>query len=124
MNIERIWSGWRAAYVTGATGELEGAGEGCLFCKLMDLEDDEADELFAAARKAVAAVKRAYDPGGFNLGANLGRAGGAGIPQHLHLHVLPRWNGDTNFMTAVAETRVLPESLPTTWQKLSEGWPQ
>jgi ATP adenylyltransferase len=91
--------------------------------ELDQLEDDEADELFAAARKAVVAVKRAYDPGGFNLGANLGRAGGAGIPQHLHLHVLPRWNGDTNFMTAVAETRVLPESLPVTWQKLSEGWP-
>ena len=91
--------------------------------ELDQLDDDEGDELFAAARLAVAAVKRAYDPGGFNLGANLGRAGGAGIPGHLHLHVLPRWNGDTNFMTAVAETRVLPESLATTWQKLSEAWP-
>ena len=86
------------------------------------LDDDDADELFAAARKAVADVKRAYEPGGFNLGANLGRACGAGIPGHLHLHVLPRWNGDTNFMTAVAETRVLPESLPTTWKKLQEAW--
>ena len=87
------------------------------------LTDDEADELFAGARKAVSAVKAAYDPGGFNLGANLGRAGGAGIPSHLHLHVLPRWHGDTNFMTAVAETRVLPESLPATWKKLNEAWP-
>lgn len=91
--------------------------------ELDELDDDEADELFAAARKAVSAVKQAYDPGGFNLGANLGRAGGAGIPSHLHLHVLPRWHGDTNFMTSIAETRVLPESLPATWQKLSEVWP-
>jgi len=91
--------------------------------ELDQLSDDEGDELFAAARKAVSAVKAAYVPGGFNLGANLGRAGGAGIPGHLHLHVLPRWNGDTNFMTAVAETRVLPESLPATWQKLSKAWP-
>jgi ATP adenylyltransferase len=91
--------------------------------ELDQLDDEEGDELFSAARKAVAAVKQAYDPGGFNLGANLGRAGGAGIPGHLHLHVLPRWNGDTNFMTSVAETRVLPESLATTWRKLSEAWP-
>jgi ATP adenylyltransferase len=90
--------------------------------ELDELTDDEGDELFRAARRAVAAVKSAYDPGGFNLGANLGRAGGAGIPGHLHIHVLPRWNGDTNFMTAVAETRVLPESLPTTWKRLKEVW--
>jgi ATP adenylyltransferase len=89
---------------------------------LDELDDDEADDLFRTARRAVAAVKAAYDPGGFNLGANLGRAGGAGIPGHLHLHVLPRWSGDTNFMTSVAETRVLPEALPTTWRKLRDAW--
>jgi diadenosine tetraphosphate (Ap4A) HIT family hydrolase len=88
-----------------------------------ELTDEEGDELFRAARTAVAAVKAAYDPGGFNLGANLGKAGGAGVPGHLHVHVLPRWAGDTNFMTAVAETRVLPESLATTWRKLTEAWP-
>jgi ATP adenylyltransferase len=89
---------------------------------LAELDEEEADELFRGARRAVAAVKDAYDPGGFNLGANLGRAGGAGVPGHLHLHVLPRWNGDTNFMTSVAETRVLPESLSATWAKLKEAW--
>ena len=90
--------------------------------ELDELADDEADELFAATRRAVSAVKQAYQPGGFNIGANLGRAGGAGIPSHLHLHVLPRWSGDTNFMTSVAEARVLPESLPETWRKLNEAW--
>lgn len=90
--------------------------------ELDELDDDEADDLFRTARRAVAAVKRAYQPGGFNLGANLGRAGGAGVPGHLHLHVLPRWAGDTNFMTSVADTRVLPESLGTTWKKLKEAW--
>jgi ATP adenylyltransferase len=91
--------------------------------ELDELTDDEGDELFRAARVATAAVKAAYKPGGFYLGANLGRAGGAGVPGHLHVHVLPRWAGDTNFMTAVADTRVLPETLGATWKKLKEAWP-
>lgn len=89
---------------------------------LDELDDDEADDLFRTARRAVAAVKAAYDPGGLNLGANLGQAAGAGVPGHLHLHVLPRWKGDTNFMTTIAEARVLPESLPATWAKLRGAW--
>ena len=90
--------------------------------ELDELDDEEAEDLFRVLRRAVRAVKDAYDPGGFNVGANLGRAAGAGIPGHLHLHVLPRWAGDTNFMTALAETRVLPESLPATWKKLRGVW--
>jgi len=91
---------------------------------LADLSDDEAGQLWQSARQAVAAVTSAYQPDGVNLGANLGRAAGAGIPGHLHLHVVPRWSGDTNFMTSVAGTRVLPETLPASWQRVAEAWPK
>jgi ATP adenylyltransferase len=91
--------------------------------ELDELADDEYDELFRAARVAQRALKAAYQPGGFNLGANLGQAGGAGVPGHLHVHVLPRWAGDTNFMTAIGETRVLPELLDDAFRKLKEVWP-
>ena len=86
---------------------------------LDDLSDEEAADFFVLLRRTTAALQRAYAPDGMNVGFNLGRAAGAGIPQHLHGHVLPRWNGDTNFMTSLGETRVLPESLTQTWQKIS-----
>lgn len=88
--------------------------------ELAELEDDEADGLFRGVRRASAAMQAAYRPHGMNIGLNLGKAAGAGVPGHLHVHVVPRWSGDTNFMTAVAEARVLPESLSTTWRKLKE----
>lgn len=90
---------------------------------LHELTDAEAAELWAATRSAAAAITTAYDPDGLNMGANLGRAAGAGIPAHLHLHVLPRWGGDTNFMTSVGGVRVMPEALPQSWQRLSAAWP-
>ena len=89
---------------------------------LADLTDAESEELWAGVRAAVAAIGRAYRPDGINVGLNLGAAAGAGVPDHLHVHCLPRWRGDTNFMTAVAETRVLPESLAESWSKLSRAW--
>jgi ATP adenylyltransferase len=87
------------------------------------LEIDEANELWATVSDAVVAIKAAYRPDGVNVGANLGRGAGAGVPDHLHIHCLPRWTGDTNFMTAVAETRVLPEALDVTWRRLHDAWP-
>jgi ATP adenylyltransferase len=84
---------------------------------------DEAVELWATVTEGVRALKAAYAPEGINVGANLGRAAGAGVPGHFHVHLLPRWNGDTNFMTSVAEARVLPESLDATWTRLRSAWP-
>ena len=89
---------------------------------LLALDDQEATDLWRLARRALAAVEQAYGPDGVNLGANLGQAAGAGIPAHLHLHVLPRWSGDTNFMTSIAEMRVLPESLEETWRKVRKAF--
>lgn len=90
---------------------------------LETLTADEAAELWAGVTAAVRAVKEAYRCDGLNVGANLGRAGGAGVPGHLHLHVVPRWAGDTNFMTSVGEARVLPEALAVSAEKLRKAWP-
>jgi len=87
-----------------------------------DLEDTENIDLARAQLRALRAIRAAYNPEGANVGANLGRAGGAGVPGHLHVHLLPRWSGDTNFMTSVAETRVLSEGLQTGYEKLKEVW--
>jgi ATP adenylyltransferase len=82
------------------------------------LHRDTIAEMMSLAQRAQAALQDIYHPDGFNLGMNLGRSAGAGIADHLHLHLLPRWNGDTNFMTSVAETRLEPEDLDTTYAKL------
>lgn len=79
---------------------------------------DELSELIALTRAAEMALTEAYAPQGINMGINLGKPAGAGILDHVHMHVVPRWNGDTNFMTVVGDTRVLPEELPDTAAKL------
>ena len=153
--MERLWSSWRLAYVTGGQ-----APEGCIFCDaltkadaaslllfrgptcfvilnlfpynnghlmivpnrhvatLASLTPDERDELMVLAQRAEHAVQEAYRPEGLNIGINLGRPAGAGIVDHLHLHVVPRWTGDTNFISVIGQVRVLPEELETTAARL------
>jgi len=171
VTLERIWSGWRSAYVTAAAGGANLDGHGTVFTRILaavdrgemtdesayvvhraertfailnaypygtghvlllpyrevgqleDLDAEESAELWSMVNQAVAAVKVAYSPDGVNIGFNLGEAAGAGVPDHLHAHVLPRWDADSNFMTSVAEARVLPEPLSATWRKLVDAWP-
>lgn len=175
MSLDRLWAGWRTAYVSSAADETGAAstndprngGSASVFRRILeagipdeearivwrgetvfailnaypytsghllvmpyrevgeleDLTGEESAELWSATQNAVAAVKVAYRPQGVNVGLNLGEAAGAGVPSHLHVHVLPRWNADSNFMTAVAEARVLPESLADAWSKIRAAWP-
>lgn len=83
-----------------------------------ELTSDEQSDVWRLLTRSQAALADVLGPHGYNLGANLGRAGGAGVLGHFHLHVVPRWSGDANFMTATANARILPEPLIETWQKL------
>ena len=85
---------------------------------LDEATEEELAEIMSLVQTAVRALGRAYHPAGYNIGLNQGRVSGAGIPDHLHMHVVPRWGGDSNFMSVIAETKVLPESLDTTYDRL------
>jgi ATP adenylyltransferase len=90
--------------------------------RLADLTDDEALEVHRFSVRSADVLERVYAPGGFNLGWNLGRAAGAGIADHVHLHVVPRWAGDTNFMPVLADVKVIPEHLLETRDRLRDAW--
>ncbi len=90
--------------------------------RLAGLDSETAHELMDLAVVTERVLERVYSPQGLNFGMNLGHAAGAGVAGHLHLHAMPRWVGDTSFITTVAETRVLPEDLETTWRRLREAY--
>jgi len=89
-----------------------------------DYTDAEMLEVMQLTRLAIALLRIAFNPDGFNLGVNMGRVAGAGIADHLHWHIVPRWNGDTNFMPVMADVRVIPESLAAVHQRLSDALPE
>ena len=87
---------------------------------LNGLNKKEIDDLFETVQLCEKVITKVYSPDGLNIGMNLGKAAGAGIDEHLHVHIVPRWNGDVNFMTAISETRVIPESFEQAYSKLKE----
>ena len=101
---KQLWAPWRLEYIKRADEE-----EGCFFC---------------LAAQGLGALAATYEPQGYNLGWNLGRIAGAGIIDHVHEHVVPRWAGDTNFMPVLADVKVLPEHLEETRRRLSAAWPR
>ncbi|MGH9523207.1 MAG: HIT family protein [Terriglobales bacterium] len=90
--------------------------------QLQKLPREAAEEMISLAQKMEGVLRKVYSPDGINMGMNIGAAAGAGVAGHVHLHILPRWVADANFMSVVAETRILPEDLKTTWKKLREGF--
>ncbi len=90
--------------------------------RLQQVDEQTVEEMMRLARLSERILEEAYNPQGLNLGMNLGEAAGAGIEQHIHLHVLPRWMGDANFMTSVGDTRVLPEDLTKTFAKVAQAF--
>lgn len=89
---------------------------------LASIDKKVTDEMMDLIKRAEAALSHCYSPDGINLGMNLGKAAGAGVDGHVHMHVLPRWVGDVNFMTAIGQTRTLPETLPDTFEKLKTAF--
>ena len=164
MMLERLFTPWRAAYVTGAPTPSAG---NCFLCAnprrnkdketfilhrgrrgyillnlypynsghlmaapydhigdLVRLDSETAQELWDLARLGVRALAEEYRAEGFNIGMNLGKAAGAGEPGHLHIHVVPRWSGDTNYMPVTAGAKVLPETLDQTYRRLKPRFPR
>jgi ATP adenylyltransferase len=166
--IERLWSSWRAAYVTSDAPSRGGRrhGEGSVFSEILasglpdaethivhrgstcfaianlfpyssghllivpyrevpdldDLDPEETTDLWATVTTATRVLREVYRPEGMNVGLNLGRPAGGSVPDHLHVHVVPRWTGDANFMAVIGGTQTLPEALDLTTSKVTAAW--
>jgi ATP adenylyltransferase len=90
--------------------------------RLEDLDPETRAEMMELVSRGSQVLQEIYNPQGFNIGINMGEAAGAGIEEHIHIHIVPRWSGDTNFMTAVGETRVVPEPLDETYRRVKAAW--
>ncbi|WKZ52739.1 MAG: HIT domain-containing protein [Anaerolineales bacterium] len=86
------------------------------------LDSETRAEMMELSSQAIVILKNIYHPQAFNVGANIGKAAGAGVPDHVHMHIVPRWAGDSNFMSVLGETRVLPETIEETYERVKEGW--
>ena len=106
LNIYPYISGHMLIVPNEHVGELDAAAK------------ETTDELMDLTKRCQTALRQVYQPAGFNIGMNLGKSAGAGVVDHIHLHILPRWTGDTNFMSTIGNTRVIPEDLLTTYEKL------
>jgi ATP adenylyltransferase len=106
LNIYPYISGHLLIVPNEHVGELDAAAK------------ETTDELMDLTKRCQTALREVYQPPGFNIGMNLGKSAGAGIVDHIHIHILPRWTGDTNFMSTIGDTRVIPEGLSTTYEKL------
>ena len=143
--MKYLWSPWRMTYIQKHKEE-----QGCVFCEALGMTDGPENlilnrgeksfvilnrypytsglgamaraELMELATRIMTVLSKEYNAQGFNMGVNVGEAAGAGIIEHVHLHVVPRWTGDTNFMSSLGETRVLPETLEETYQRLKKAW--
>ena len=91
---------------------------------IAELSSEEHESLWKMVTEATKVLQEVFSPDGINIGLNQGESAGAGVPNHLHVHVVPRWSGDTNFTTVTANTRVIPETLIDTWTRISKVWPK
>ena len=153
MGGERLWAPWRLEYIKGPKDDecifcerrdyVVAEGERCFVMlnaypytnghvmvspyehvdSIEKLDGDTLLELMTMTQKSMAAIRDSYGPDGFNLGVNQGNVAGAGVEDHVHLHVVPRWGGDTNFMPVTGGVRVLPQSLEDSQRDLAAAWP-
>ena len=116
--MDQLWAPWRLAYV--ATAKPSVAGDPCFICRGLDeLTAEELLETMETLRRMVGALDELMHPDGYNIGLNLGRAAGAGLPGHLHWHIVPRWHGDTNFMPVLTDAKVIAQSLEALYDLLN-----
>ena len=115
--MDRIWAPWRIQYIL--SDKRDGNGD-CIFCSKPASDDLNADIMYTAGL-VLPTLRRVLNAQGFNIGYNIGKAAGAGIEEHLHLHVIPRWVGDSNVLPVLSETRVISEHIEQTWERIARG---